>query len=200
MNETELALLRQDVNRLARQCRAQRLLLLIALACIAGLAISPLGHPRLVAAQSTQEKDGILHVRGLVIEDSNGHERLRLGAPLPDPLIHGVRRKRSGVVSGLLISDANGNERGGLVTADASGEAFLGLDSEDEQKALLLANPKGGVNFILTNNDGNSAQLTAFANGPKLRLRKGDQILAELPAPPKMTGGLRSSGLLVCLR
>jgi hypothetical protein len=88
-------------------------------------------------------------------------------------------------VSGLLISDANGNERGGFVTADASGEAFLGLDSEDEQKVLLLANPKGGVNFVLTNNDGNSVQLTAFANGPKLRLRKGDQILAELPVPAK---------------
>jgi hypothetical protein len=184
MNETDFAHLRRDVKRLERQCRAQRLLLL-ALACIAGLAVSPIGHPRAVAAQSAQEKDGVLHVRGLVVEDSNGHERLRLGAPLPDPVIHGVRRKRSGSVSGLLISDANGNERGGFVTADASGEAFLGLDSEDEQKVLLLANPKGGVNFILTNNDGNSVQLTAFGNGPGLKLRKGDQIIAELPASAK---------------
>jgi hypothetical protein len=183
MNEKDLTLLRRDVNRLERQCRAQRLLLLVALACIAALAINPLGQPRPVAAQSTQEKDGILHVRGLVVEDANGHERLRLGAPLPDPVVHGVRRKRSGIVSGLLILDANGNERGGFVTADASGEAFLGLDSEDEQKVLLLANPKGGVNFILTNNDGNSVQLNAFASGPKLRLRKGDEIVAELPAP-----------------
>jgi hypothetical protein len=159
--------------------------LLLALACIVGLAVGPLGHPRPVAAQSTQERDGILRIRGLVVEDPNGHERLRLGAPLPDPVIHGVRRKRSGVVSGLLILDANGNERGGFVTADASGEAFLGLDSEDEQKVLLLANPKGGVNFILTNNDGNSVQLTAFANGPTLRLRKGNQIVAELPSLQK---------------
>ena len=71
------------------------------------------------------------------------------------------------------------------MTADASGEAFLGLDSEDEQKVLLLANPKGGVNFILTNNDGNSVQLTAFGNGPGLKLRKGNQIIAELPASAK---------------
>ena len=71
------------------------------------------------------------------------------------------------------------------MTADASGEAFLGLDSEDEQKVLLLANPKGGVNFILTNNDGNSVQLTAFGNGPGLKLRKEDQIIAELPASAK---------------
>jgi hypothetical protein len=144
-----------------------------------------LDRPHTVVAQSASEKEDILRVRGLVVEDQSGHERLRLGAPLPDPIVHGVRRKRSGAVSGLLISDSNGNERGGFVTADASGEAFLGLDSEEEQKVLLLANPKGGVNFILTNNDGNSMQLTAFANGPKLTLRKGNQIITELPATPK---------------
>jgi DNA-directed RNA polymerase specialized sigma24 family protein len=62
-------------------------------------------------------KDGILHMRGVVVEDMNGVERVRLGAPLPDPMIHGVRQKRSGVISGLLISDAKGNERGGVSVA-----------------------------------------------------------------------------------
>ena len=185
MNEAELGLLRSDVNRLKKDYIRQQLLLLIALASTAGMAITLFGHPGAVAAQSTQEKDGILHVRGLVVEDANGHERLRLGAPLPDPMIHGVRRKRLGVISGLLISDANGNERGGYVTADASGEAFLGLDSEDDQKVLLLANPKGGVNFVLTNNDGNSLQLTAFPNGPKLVMWKSNQKLVELPSTAK---------------
>ena len=71
------------------------------------------------------------------------------------------------------------------MTADASAEAFLGLDSEDEQKVLLLANPKGGVNFILTNNDGNSVQLTAFGKGPKLELRKANEVVAALPAVVK---------------
>jgi hypothetical protein len=184
MPEAELILLRRDVHRLRREGRIQRLLFLVALASLAGLATVSLYRPQPVAAQTPSEK-GVLHVRGLVVEDESGHERLRLGAPLPDPIVRGVRRKRSGAVSGLLISDANGNERGGFVTADASGEAFLGLDSEDEQKVLLLANPKGGVNFILTNNDGNSMQLTAFANGPKLTLRKGNQIITELPVAPK---------------
>ena len=182
MNEVEVSILRRDVNSLEKECRAQRRLLLVALACIAGMAIALLGRPQPVAAQSTPEKDGILHVRGLVVEDQSGHERLRLGAPLPDPMVHGVRRKRSGAVSGLLISDAAGNERGGFVTADASGEAFLGLDSEDDQKVLLLANPKGGVNFVLTNNDGNSMQLTTFPNGPKLTMRKANEKVVELPA------------------
>jgi hypothetical protein len=96
-------------------------------------------------------------------------------------MIHGVRKKRQGAVSGLLISDANGDERGGYVTADASGEAFLTLDSEDEQKVLLVANPKGGVQLILTNNDGNSLQLTAFSKGPKLTMRKKNEVVADLP-------------------
>jgi hypothetical protein len=182
MIEAESGLLQRDVNRLKRQARAQRLLLLVALGGTAGMTVALLERPHPVTAQSTQEKDGILHVRGLVVEDQNGHERLRLGAPLPDPIIHGVRRKRSGAVSGLLISDANGNERGGYVTADASGEAFLSLDSEEEQKVLLATNPNGGVTFILSNNDGNSLQLSAFAKGPKLEMRKANEVVVVLPA------------------
>ncbi len=185
MNETDFALLRRDLNRLQGHCRAERLRLPLALACIAGLGVSRFAYPWMVSAQSGSQRDGILHLRGLAIEDQNGHERLQAGAPLPDPMVHGVRRKRSGLVSGLLILNANGNERGGFVTADSSGEAFLGLDSEDEQKVLLLANPKGGVNFILTNNDGNSVQLTAFGDGPSVRLGKKNQIVAKLLASAK---------------
>lgn len=185
MQGNELMHLRRELSGLQREIRLQRRLLIVALISIAGMCVSNLGRPETVAAQTVPEKDGVLRVRGLVVEDQSGHERLRLGAPLPDPIVRGVRRKRSGAVSGLLIADANGNERGGFVTADASGEAFLGLDSEDEQKVLLLANPKGGVNFILTNNDGNSVQLTSFANGPKLTMRKANQIVAELPMSPK---------------
>jgi hypothetical protein len=185
MTESDLMTLRREVDRLQRANRNQRLLLLMGLALLAVVEAATLVHPNTAAAQGSPDKDGVLRVRGLVIEDADGHERVRLGAPLPDPMIHGVRRKRSGAVSGLIISDANGNERGGHVTADSSGEAFLGLDSEDDQKVLLLANPKGGVNFVLTNNDGNSLQLTAFPNGPKLTMRKGKEVVAELPAPVK---------------
>jgi hypothetical protein len=188
MNEDELTLLRREVYSLRQECRNQRLLLITSMA-IAGVGIfCVLGRTHAVAAQSAQsapEKDGILHVRGLVVEDQSGRERLRLGAPLPDPTIHGIRYKRKGVISGLLISDANGNERGGYVTADTSGEAFFSLDSEEEQKVLLLTNPKGGVNFVLSNNDGNSMQFTVFREGPKLTMRKAKQTVLELPATQK---------------
>jgi hypothetical protein len=129
-----------------------------------------------------------------VVEDPGGHERLRLGAPLPDPLIHGVRQKRQGAISGLLISDPNGNERGGYVTSDTSGEAFITLDSEDDQEVMLLTNPKGGANFYLRDRS-NFMQMTVFAgetygntqfpDGPKFTLSRAKQTLLELPAPPK---------------
>jgi hypothetical protein len=137
--------------------------------------------PMPVGAQAQPDKDGILRVRGLIVEDPNGHERVRLGAPLPDPMIHGVRVKRSGVISGMLISDADGNERGGYVTGDKSGEAFFTLDSEDEQQVLFLANPKGGVNFDLFDSKGNEAQMTVFPDGPRLTLRKEKKTVSELP-------------------
>jgi hypothetical protein len=194
MNETELILFREEMLRLRRGYRAQQFLLLIAIASILSLTIIVLRSPAPVTAQSTPDKDGVLHVRGLVVEDLGGHERLRLGAPLPDPMIRGVRRKRQGAVSGLLISDPNGNERGGYVTADTSGEAFIALDSEDDQEVMLLTNPKGGANFYLRDKS-NLAQMTVFAgetygnaqlpDGPKFTMSKAKQILLELPAAPK---------------
>jgi hypothetical protein len=194
MNETELMYFRHELLRLRRGYRTQRFLLAIAFATVLGLMIVAFGSPAPVAAQSATDKDGVLHVRGLVVEDQDGHERLRLGAPLPDPMIHGVRRKRQGAVSGLLISDPNGNERGGYVTADSSGEAFITLDSEDDQEVMLLTNPKGGANFYLRDK-GNIAQMTVFAgetygntqfpDGPKFTMSKTKQTLLELPATSK---------------
>jgi len=96
-------------------------------------------------------------------------------------MIHGVRRKRVGAISGLIISDADGNERGGYVTGDKSGEAFLTLDSEDEQQVLFLVNPKGGVNFDLFDSNGNEVQILVFPKGPRLTLKKAKQTVLELP-------------------
>jgi hypothetical protein len=100
-------------------------------------------------------------------------------------MIHGVRQKRQGAISGLLISDANGNERGGYVTSDKFGEAFLSLDSEDAQQSLFLVNPKGGIHFDLYDQKGNSASLSVFPDGPKLTLKKARETVLELPAAPR---------------
>jgi hypothetical protein len=182
MGDTELGRLQLEVRQLRQQFRRQQLLLAgSALAVGVLLTWIYLGRPAPVMASGT-DKDGILHVRGLIVEDGNKRERVRLGAPLPDPMIHGIRYKRSGAISGLIISDAEGNERGGYVTSDQSGEAFLSLDSEDEQQVLFLTNPKGGVNFDIFDAKGNEAQLTVFPDGPLFKMKKLKKTVAELPA------------------
>jgi len=49
------------------------------------IAVS-VGWIRLPTVKAASSKDGILHVRGLIVEDDTRVERVRLGAPLPDPM------------------------------------------------------------------------------------------------------------------
>src|SRR4051812_8681659 len=51
-----------------------------------------------------------LTVRELTVVDEKGVPRVRLGAPLPDPTVMGKQVPRQGVVSGLMIYDADGDE------------------------------------------------------------------------------------------
>jgi hypothetical protein len=168
MSESKSTRLLLDVQELRQAYRVQQWLLAASFVVIALLASIIVGRCTSVLA-STTDNDGILHVRGLVVEDGNKRERVRLGAPLPDPMIRGVRYKWQGAISGLIISDAEGNERGGYVTSDQYGEAFLSLDSEDEQQVLFLANPKGGVHLDLFDSKGNSARLAVFPDGLRSR-------------------------------
>jgi hypothetical protein len=180
MTDLEATRLHEEVLQLKRAHQTHRVISAIACAAAIGSALMLLNRPSAVSA-STTGKDRILHVRGLVIEDASGQERVRLGAPLPDPLFHGVRRHRSGEISGLLITDATGTERGGYVTADKSNEAFLSLDSQTEQQTLFLANPGGGVNFDIFDKNGNEAAITVFPDGPKFKMKKNHINILELP-------------------
>jgi hypothetical protein len=65
-----------------------------------------------------------LRVRKITVVDAKGTERLWIGAPVPNPIFQGKRVNRSGPVSGVVLLDADGNERGGYVTSDLSGEVF----------------------------------------------------------------------------
>jgi hypothetical protein len=182
MDESRLALLQIEIGQLRRGYRRLQWLLVLSIGAAASLVPGILGMPgRVTAASVKTDRDGVLHVRGVVVEDRSGHERVRLGAPLPDPVIHGVRLKRKGAISGVLISDSNGNERGGYVTGDASGEAFLSLDSEDEQQVLFLANPGGGVNFDIFDSKGNEAAIRVFPGGPRFVMKKTKSSVLDLP-------------------
>ncbi len=116
--------------------------------------------------------DQILKVRGLVVVDSFGVERVILGAPLPDPSFHGYRLSRgeNAFVSGVMLYDSEGQERGGYVTDDNYGNIFLTLDSKSAQQALFLAEPQGAANLILWSRNGNRLMLGAGDEGVNLEV------------------------------
>jgi hypothetical protein len=124
----------------------------------------------------------IVRARGLIITDDTGTERIVIGAPLPDPLIFGKRRKRDGPVSGVIIADAAGTERGGYVTDDQAGNALLTLDGQGFQTVLLLAEPDGTTTFRLWDRSHSSITMGAWEHGPFLNLkREGSAVFVEPP-------------------
>lgn len=128
-------------------------------------------------------QDKILKVRGLVVVDSLGIERVIVGSHLPEPnFSQGNRvaaRKKNGSVSGVMLYDHEGQERGGYVTDDNFGNAFLTLDSKVSQHFLLLCGPDGGAYINMWDRNNNSIKLgtneydsyiDANKNGKKINL------------------------------
>jgi hypothetical protein len=105
-----------------------------------------------VSAKTDQDVKSSLRVRELVVVDERGTARVRIAAPLPSPIIHGRRATRDDSIAGILIYDHDGDERGGYVTDNSVGNAFLTLDSKSTQDMTLVAYPKEGAEFGLQNN------------------------------------------------
>ena len=155
-----------------RVARQQRLAwMVLSLGVVVGLSLS--GVPHLVA-QTPRASGEVLTVRGLVVVDDKGVERVRIGAPLPDPIVNGRRVQRQGVVSGVLIFDAEGDERGGYVT-EAHGDAMLTLDAKGRQQTLFIANRDGGANLSVwsgNNRNDNYVSVQAVPN-PLIEIKQG---------------------------
>jgi len=128
----------------------------------------------------------ILKVRGIIVVDSLGVERAILAAHLPEAQRDGGRMYSSRsqtAVSGLMLYDSEGIERGGYVTDDDYGNIFLTLDSKDNQTALFLAEPQGATTMSIWSRTGNKANFTTsdsgliidfIDNGKKIKVRKDD--------------------------
>jgi hypothetical protein len=150
--------------------------------CIALLAcVVVLTQRGSVRADSSPQS---LTVKRLAVVDDKGVERIVIAAPLPDILSHGKHFKREGAISGVLIYDPKGNERGGYVTNDGeSGGAFLTLDSEDGQVFTAYANPSGkdGATVSLQSDKGDSVSLTTYQQ-PRIQMRQNGKIVEKIPA------------------
>jgi hypothetical protein len=159
----------QRIRRLERQVRV---LYAAAAALLVVLGLS--------VANSKSGPPDTLRVRQITVVDANGTERVWIGAPVPDPVKQGKQLKRKGAAAGIILLDADGDERGGFLTADASKEIWLGLDSKKGQEATFLANPSGGTHLTLSNAAGDQAKVSLMAR-PMLMLRQGGQTTFQEP-------------------
>ncbi len=124
-------------------------------------------------------EDKILKVRGLVVVDSLGIERVILGGPLPtSQSTFGNRlfpREKGSGVYGVMLYDAEGQERGGYVTDDDYGNVFLTLDSKTGQTFLALAEPNGSTALQLWDRKGkNKISLETSDDGAEIKLKNNN--------------------------
>jgi hypothetical protein len=121
-----------------------------------------------------------LRVRELAVVDERGTERVLIAAPVPDPMIAGKRHKRDGAVSGIIIADATGTERGGFVTGDGYANAIFTLDGQGFQTTLLLAEPDGSTLFRIWNQDKGSVTM-GVSDNPFLNVKQNGKPLFVTP-------------------
>lgn len=130
-----------------------------------------------IAKSGLDFSDKILKVRGIVVVDSLGIERVIVGSHLPEPNFSTgnriLARGKTGSVSGVMLYDAEGQERGGYVTDDYYGNAFLTLDSKTSQHFLLIAEPQGSTAIQLWSRNGkNKISLSTDDNDSEFEFKK----------------------------
>ena len=124
----------------------------------------------------------MLTVKRLAIVDEKGTERVVISAPLPDPIVQGKRVKRDGPVSGILIFDPKGNERGGYVTSDTSDlAAFLTLDSERGQVFTAYANAGSGATVWVANEKHDAVAFSTHKQ-PVLEIVQNKKVIYKRPS------------------
>src|SRR4051812_22296808 len=108
--DTEILQLQNDVRLLQRKIRRLSFAVAALVALLSAISAIALSPRALAAGAQKSPAARSITVRSLSVVDANGTERVRIAAPLPDPIMLGKRFDRQGAVSGMLIFDAEGNE------------------------------------------------------------------------------------------
>lgn len=174
--EKEIAEVKSQNRRLANAVRALGVLWCLTVICT---IIQIRGGKAEAAVGGISD---ILRTRTLIVVDEHGTERVRIAAPLPEPVILGEIKKRDDSIAGILLYDKLGNERGGYITDNSVGNALLTLDSNTGQEVTLVAYPKGGAEFGINDDQKNSIALSVLEKGPKLQLRLRGKVIFEQPS------------------
>lgn len=123
-----------------------------------------------------------LKVRRLEVVDEKGVARVIISAPVPEPVINGKQGKRDTPMSGILIYDPKGNERGGYGTSDAADlSALLTLDSENGQAFTAYANgPSSGATVWVANKDHQNVIMSTH-NTALFEITHGKTVIYKQP-------------------
>jgi hypothetical protein len=202
-SDEEYEILRSEFAYLTREHRlARRRTSILAVLFTIGVLVEISSHVRDAMAMSKGgeigsvttkggNRDGFLRVRGITVVDERGTERVVIGAPLPDPILLGRRSKRGDPVSGILIFDAEGNERGGYGTGDRSRGAFLTLDQVGRAALILDVDDRGPIEFSFFDTDRNGVRIGSTPRGAYLSMTSGGKTSVLFPDSLFARGGSR---------
>lgn len=185
-------------------CEKQIRLLRRALACTVGLlglagalVVSGFVSTLPPVRQDAQTIPDSLRVRELVIVDSTGTVRVRVGGNLPAINLKGQRvSRRGGAAAGVLLFDNVGRERGGYVTFDRSGYVGLTLDTHGEQVALFGADstPGSGASARLWQGK-NWTEMKVDEAGPHVTVGRAGAVAFIAPSMTEAEGATLCSEL-----
>lgn len=104
-------------------------------------------EPEVRVAASDHDR---ISARRIDIVDADGTIRMTLAAETPAPIIDGIQYRRAFGVSGLILYDEKGSERGGFGVADVDGGmAVLALDHPAMDAIGWRVSPDGSVSFSI---------------------------------------------------
>lgn len=122
-----------------------------------------------------------LRVSELIVVDSKGVERVRVGGELPDAIIGGKRVPRGQRAAGIVLYDASGGERSGYVTFEPSGNVGLTLDSRKAQVVSFIAAPDDEASMLQLRSGKNLIELRSDSEGSRISAVKEGQLIFQQP-------------------
>jgi len=135
---------------------------------------------------------------GIVILDANGHDRLALGDPVPDPTLG----KRIAPGTGIMINDEQGDERGGWGYFQALGRIGFGLDHKDGEGVNLFVLEDGTSGLLAQGRGGARATFLGVAVKDSLATSLASDFAGLLvrDSAPRLLAGLDAQGAALELR
>jgi hypothetical protein len=165
----------RDRRRLIRLLALHSLALCLLGAILVASCVKALGRD-----DATPPRTGALRVTELVVVDPAGVERVRIGGDLPDATIGGKRVPRGEKAAGVLLYDGTGQERGGYVTWEPSGNVGLTLDTREGQATLFVAGPESGSAVRLWHGD-DAIEMRSDEDGSRLTALEEGRVVLQMP-------------------